>query len=281
MRIFFLILITLCVSAPAQAQRPKTKSLKDRYPNIAPEILLYEPFEDNKLLERGWYDGKKFTIAKNEGQVGKGCIEYARKEGATTPDNSSGIRYLFEPTDEVHLKFRIKLSKNWEWSGKDFHPHLMHFMTTENDSYRGPASSHLTMYVEPQNGKLRLAAQDIENKDSPSGLTQGPLKGGYNGQMFDSKEKLFTDDQWHTVVIMLKLNSLDQEAKKPNADGKVRAYFDDKEVVDRSDVILRSIDFPNMKFNQFLLTPYFGPGLLPHAQKLWIDELVISKERLN
>jgi hypothetical protein len=31
----------------------------------------------------------------------------------------------------------------------------------------------------------------------------------------------------------------------------------------------------------FLLTPSFGPGLLPHEQTLWIDELVVDKERLT
>ena len=36
-----------------------------------------------------------------------------------------------------------------------------------------------------------------------------------------------------------------------------------------------------MQFNQFLLTPYFGPGLLPHAQTLWIDELAVGTERLG
>jgi hypothetical protein len=36
-----------------------------------------------------------------------------------------------------------------------------------------------------------------------------------------------------------------------------------------------------MKFNQFLLTPYFGPGLLPHAQTLWIDELTVATKRLS
>ena len=35
-----------------------------------------------------------------------------------------------------------------------------------------------------------------------------------------------------------------------------------------------------MKFNQFLLTPYFGPGLLPHAQTLWIDELAVATKRV-
>ena len=34
-------------------------------------------------------------------------------------------------------------------------------------------------------------------------------------------------------------------------------------------------------FNQFLLTPYFGPGLLPHAQTLWIDELAVGTQRIG
>ena len=60
-----------------------------------------------------------------------------------------------------------------------------------------------------------------------------------------------------------------------------REGFDDRLVVDRTDVIFRSTDFPKMKFNQFLLTPYFGPGLLPHAQTLSIDDLVVATRRLG
>ena len=89
--------------------------------------------------------------------------------------------------------------KGWGWTGRPYHPHLMHFLTTENDKYHGPAASHLTLYIEPQEGKLRLAAQDIQNKDKPHGLTQGPLRGGYNGTFYDSKDVLFTDDAWHCV----------------------------------------------------------------------------------
>jgi len=46
-------------------------------------------------------------------------------------------------------------------------------------------------------------------------------------------------------------------------------------------IIFTTTDVPNMKWNQFLLTPYFGPGLLPHGQALWIDELVVSTERIG
>jgi hypothetical protein len=52
-------------------------------------------------------------------------------------------------------------------------------------------------------------------------------------------------------------------------------------VINNIDVILRSTDFPDMKFNQFLMAPYFGPGLLNNDQKLWIDELVVSNTRVG
>ena len=62
-------------------------------------------------------------------------------------------------------------------------------------------------------------------------------------------------------------------AELRNADGIVRGWFDDKLVIDRTNVVL--------KFNQFLLTPYFGPGLLPHEQTLWIDELAVATKHLG
>lgn len=244
-----------------------------------PAPLVTEGFDDAKLLSRGWYDGQKFDIDRTGTHRGDGCLMYHWKSGGTTPANSSGVRRLFEPTDTVYLRCHLKLSKNWGWTGRNYHPHLMHFMTTENAKWAGPAASHLTVYIEPCNGKLRLAAQDIQNKDAPHGLTQGPLRGGYNGALFDSQEKLFVDDQWHQIEAQFTLNSLDLQNDKPNADGIVRGWFDGNLVIDRTDVVLRSTDFPSMKFNQFLLTPYFGPGLLPHEQTLWIDELTVGTAR--
>ena len=178
------------------------------------------------------------------------------------------------------MRFFLKLSPGWRWTGRAYHPHLINILTTENDRNHGPAASHLTLYIEPQEGRLRLAAQDIQNRDKPHGLTQGPLRGGYNATTYDSEEELFTDDAWHCVEAQFRLNSLDLERDRPNADG-IGAWFDGKLVVERTDVILRSTDFPDMKFNQFLLAPYFGPGLLPREQTLWIDELTVGTERLG
>lgn len=244
-------------------------------------VLFREGFDDDRLPERGWYDGRRFVISQEGARSGAGCIAYHWRPGTTTPEGSSALRRLFDPTETVYLRFFLRLSKGWGWTERPYHPHLMHLLTSENGKYYGPAASHLTLYIEPQGGRLRLAAQDIENRETPHGLTQGPVRGGFNGTNFDSKDPLFTDDAWHCVEAMFRLNSLDLERDRPRADGVVRAWFDGKLVIERTDVVLRTTDFPKMKFNQFLLAPYFGPGLLPHEQTLWIDELAVGTRRLG
>jgi len=266
-------LIAIAVSARAAEPNARAEVNTDG-------ILFSESFENADLAERNWYDGTKCRIT-GDALSGKGCIEYEWTDRQSRVTGSSPVRRLFEPTDEVSIRFYLKLSKGWGWSEKNYHPHLTHFLTTENSKWHGPAASHLTLYIEPVGGKLRLAAQDIQNKDMPHGLTQGPLRGGYNGKFYDSKEVLFNDDQWHCVEAYFKLNTLDLQNDRPNRDGIVRGWFDGKLVVEHTDVVLRSTDFPKMKFNHFLMAPYFGPGLLPHAQKLWIDELTVGTKRIG
>jgi len=268
------------VAAAVVAVLPCPAPVNAAEPADAP-IFFREAFDDAGLLDRGFYDGERFAISEDRPFEGAGCLEYRWRAGATNPHDSSGVRRLFASSETVYLRIRIRLSENWGWTGRDYHPHLMHFLTTENEAYRGPASSRLTLYVEPQEGRLRLAAQDMQNADAPHGLTQRPLRGGYNGRFYDSQEKLFTDAEWHTVEAFFQLNSLDRDADRARTDGVVRGWFDGRLVIDRTDVVLRSPDFPEMKFNQFLLTPYFGPGLLPHAQGLWIDDLTVAPERVS
>jgi len=273
---FRVTLLTVCGGIAAAALSAESVGAEGR--PVA--VLFSESFDDADLAKRGWYDGREFRIA-GDARAGEGCIEYEWTGGQSKVQGSSPVRHLFEPTDEVAIRFYLKLSKGWGWSGRNYHPHLTHFLTTENSKWHGPAASHLTLYIEPVGGKLRLAAQDIQNANMPHGLTQGPLKGGYNGKFYDSDEVLFTDDQWHCVEAHFKLNTLDLSSDRPNRDGIVRGWFDGRLVVERTDVVLRSTDFPKMKFNQFLMAPYFAPGLLPHAQKLWIDELAVGTQRVG
>ncbi len=242
-------------------------------------ILFSESFDDANVKQRGWYDNAKVRIASNS-YAGKGCVEFEWLDGGKAV-GSRGFRHALKPTDEVHLRYYIRLSKGWGWTGRSYHPHLTHFLTTENGKWHGPARSHLTLYIEPVAGKLRLGATDMQNVNKPHGLTQGPLKGGYNGKLYDSKDVVLNDDKWHCVEAQFKLNTLDMKNDKPNRDGVIRGWFDGKLVVEQKDVVFRTTDFPKMKWNQFLLTPYFGPGLLPHAQKLWIDELAVGTKRIG
>ena len=247
--------------------------------NVPENVLFSENFDDADLTKRGWYDETRISIV-GDAQAGEGCIGYEWNSELKSCGSSS-IRHLFKPTGEVYYRFYLKLSKGFGWTGRDYHPHLTHFLTTENSEYHGPAASHLTLYIEPVNGKLRLGATDIQNKDMPHGLTQGELRGGYNGKLYDSKEVLFNDDKWHCIEAYFKLNTLDMENNSPNPDGIISGWFDGELVVEYTEVILRSTDFPEMKINQFLMAPYFGPGLLPHAQKLWIDELAVGTNRIG
>ena len=244
------------------------------------DILFSESFDDSKLDSRGWYDGENCRIS-GEAKKGKGCIEYEWFKGDNKVQGSSTKRHLIDPVNEVYIRFYLKLSKNWQWTGRNYHPHLTHFMTTENSEYHGPAVSHLTLYIEPVNGILRLATTDIQNKDMPHGLTQGELKGGWNDTFYDSEDILFNDNDWHCIEAYFKLNSLDMEKDRPMEDGIVRGWFDGEMVIEHEDVIFRSTDFPNMKINQFLMAPYFGPGLLNNNQKLWIDEMVVGKSKIG
>lgn len=237
-----------------------------------------ESFDDAKLESRGWYDGTTCRIS-SRAHNGEGCVEFEWIRGVQLVRGTSAQRHLFTPSEEVYVRYYLRLSEGWKWSGVDWHPHLTHFMTTENSEFHGPAASHLTLYIEPVNGRLRLGATDIQNEKMPHGLTQGPLKGGYNGKLYDSREILFKDDKWHCIEAYFRLNTIDQANDSANSDGIIKGWFDGKLVTDRTDVILRSADFPEMKFNQFLIAPYFGPGLLDNAQKLWIDDMVVAGKR--
>jgi len=94
-----------------------------------PGILFRESFDDDQLLTRGWYDGKKFAISRKEAFAGEGCIGYRWEAGGLTPASSDGIRHLFKPTEVVYLRFYIKFFPGWGWSGRNYHPHLIHLMT--------------------------------------------------------------------------------------------------------------------------------------------------------
>jgi hypothetical protein len=73
-------------------------------------VLFSESFEDADLAGRGWYDGTRFRIA-GDAMAGRGCVEYEWPDRQSGVKGSSPVRHLFEPTEEVSIRFYLKLSK--------------------------------------------------------------------------------------------------------------------------------------------------------------------------
>jgi hypothetical protein len=119
MRIALFILagcVSLAIDASGQATEPNAKADEN-----TDSILFSERFEDTDLAKRGWYDGTKFQIV-GDAAAGKECIEYEWTDSQSGVKGSSPVRHRFEPTDEVSIRFYLKLSKGWGWSGRNYHP---------------------------------------------------------------------------------------------------------------------------------------------------------------
>src|SRR5262249_48303074 len=80
-----------------------TGTLSARPTDEAEGVMFREGFDDDRLPQRGWYDGRTFAIDRECARGGDGCIAYHWKPGTTTPEGSSTLRRLFEPTDTVYV----------------------------------------------------------------------------------------------------------------------------------------------------------------------------------
>jgi hypothetical protein len=214
----------------------------------------------------------------------------------------------FQAVTNVTLRFSVKHSDNWAWTGVNWHPHEFHFITDVDPEYIGPAHTHLTLYVEAVNGKPRVGIQDGMNIDETrvgqnlvgvtekravaggNGDSDGHGEGGYyragdhyaNGKAWEPKETYFADEKgprhkgdWHEIRVRFELNTVKDGVGQK--DGVIQYWYDGKLLMDHHDIVFRTGQHPNMKINQFLMAPYYGPGV-PHEQTIWVDDLSISTE---
>ncbi|MBI2502639.1 MAG: hypothetical protein HYW07_05330 [Candidatus Latescibacteria bacterium] len=137
--------------------------------------------------------------------------------------------------------------------------------------------------MEVVNGRPRLAIQDGENIDEKRvgqnlvGVTEARSVAGCNGDSDGHGEEdcykaggiHANGKYWQAEKIYFGQNP------GPRYQGDwhhVRARF--KLNLDERRVVFRTGQHPNMKIDQLLVGPYFGPGV-PHEQWIWIDELRI------
>ncbi|MEI7903883.1 MAG: hypothetical protein WCI43_00535 [Candidatus Firestonebacteria bacterium] len=274
------------------------------------ELLFEEKFEDADFAGRGWYDTKGAGLSKTEHIPGSvSSLEFKFLKGARIPAGGTPARHLFKESDSVYVSFWIKFSANWTGSNKPYHPHMFHFTTNKNDKYCGPAWTHLTTYIEDTEGTPRLSIQDGQNIDvsrlkedltkktenravaGGNGNSDGTgkldcYKAGKryaNGKTWDADKKYFSDEpgpyykgDWHHIEVYFKLNSIVNG--KGVADGAAKYWYDGKLIINNDKVMLRTGQFPDMKFNQFLILPYIGDGS-PIEQSFWVDDLVVRTNK--
>ncbi len=288
-------------------------------------ILLIESFEDNNFASRGWYDFTSADVTNKEHiDNSKACFECKFLKGQKKCSGGTPGRHLFQETDEVYVSYWVKYSSNWEGSNKPYHPHEFHILTNADDKYVGPAITHLTLYIEQNEGRPLLALQDSKNVDKNCILLNNKsfigcngnfdsyqftenrsvaacngIMGGYdksdcfyygNGYYYSARawdfdtiyfqdtEGPYYKNNWHHIEAYFKLNSIVDGKGIP--DGQIKYWYDSRLLISYDNILMRTAQFPNMKFNQILIAPYIGDGS-PVEQTMWVDDLIVATSRFS
>lgn len=275
-------------------------------------VLFSESFEDTNFTARGWYDNTNLQLTTAEHIPGSTrSLEFHFNQGATTPTSGGAVRKKFSETDQIYLSYYVKYSANWEGSNQSYHPHQFYILTNLEGDWSGLANTHLTTYIEQNEGKPLVTIQDSLNIDQSkinidlTSLTETRAVAGCNGDSdgygngdcysagsaykngkqwkagniyFQDTPGTYYKNNWHFIEAFIKLNSI--TSGKANADGIIQYWYDDQLIIDHSDVVLRTGQHPNMKFNQFVIGPYIGDGS-PVSQTLWLDDLNVATSRAN
>lgn len=291
----------------ALAPMPAAFAQCPAFPSV--EVFFAERFQDANLASRGWYDNTAnvviSTIEHAPGSLSSGEYRFAR--GARTPTSGGGIRHKFPATDRFLVSYWVKYSANWEGSNRPYHPHEFNVLTNLDSDWTGPAFTHMTAYIEQNEGRPLLAIQDGVNIDQARvgmdlvGITEarsvagcngdsdghGPgdcyLNGSlyWNGKDWRAPMSYFQDvpgpyykNDWHLIEAYFQLNTVAAGVGVP--DGRVAYWYDGRVVLDHRDVVLRTGQYPGMLFQQFLVAPYIGDGS-PVDQTMWVDELTVGR----
>jgi hypothetical protein len=280
--------------------------------------LFTESFDAPGFTSRGWYDiGQDLPTTAAERRPGgsQRSLQWTWPRGAVTPSPASAARRLFTPTDRVYLSYWVKYSSNWVGSGLPFHPHEFNLLTTEDGPYSGLAFTRLTVYAEHSwrsgGGVPVVAMQDGVNIDQGRanqnlvtvtenrsvhgcngigdnyGTNVSCYRSGasfFNGRSLGPAPILWTDtpgpnykSDWHRVELYVQMNTIRNGVGQ--ADGVIRYWFDGRQIMDLSGVMMRTARYPNMRFNQLVLGPFMGEGS-PVNQTAWFDDLIVATGRV-
>ncbi len=264
-------------------------------------ILFQENFDDTNFSARGWYDGtyNSNAITNLQPYSGNGAYECHFNVGATHCLGGDPRRRKIAATDSVYVSFWLKTSSNWVGSGVAYHPHLLFLMTNLDGDYSGFYDSHKSAWIELWGLKPRVGFNDSlsidtsninvnlcnvsENRatDGCNGFCDSHIwdatacynsGGWYNGREVTSSLAM-TPNAWHHYEYYTKMNTI--SGGKGVNDGILQVWLDGQEIVNFTDLIIRTGQYPTAQWTQIALSPYIGDGS-PIDQYLWIDNLTVS-----
>jgi len=277
------------------------------------EILFQENFEDSNLTSRGWYDNTNIQLSTVEHVPGSiSSAEFYFPQGSTTPTSGGAIRKTFTATEEVYLSYYVKYSSNWTGSDQPYHPHEFLFLTNLDGDWNGLSDTHMTAYVEHNEGVPVVSLQDSQNIDenninvdltnisenrAVTGCNGAPNTGytrvdcytygdGHRNEIvwkasmpyFQDTQGQYYKNDWHKIEVRLKMNSI--QNNKGMADGIIQYWYDGELIINHSNVMFRTAQYPNMMFDMLAIAPYIGDGS-PISQTMWVDNLVIGSGYLG
>ena len=281
-------------------------SVSDEAPTT--ELLFEEHFEDTNYESRGWYDNSTPATVVSGGQTGN-CMQWAWTAGQTKPTGGDASRKEFTPTDEVYISFYIKFDTGWRGSQETYHPHMIHLLSDVDGSYQSLNASYLNTYIEfisdigsPYEIRPQLQFQDVyrvntglgsvpndlsgttENRStfycnqtppgSPDLVECYSLGGGYyySAAAWDAATIDVSKNEWHHIEVYYRMNTISGSVGQ--SDGIMREWIDSVLVVEKTNMLYRTNQHPDMKWAQFVFAPYIGDGA-PISETMWVDELSV------
>jgi hypothetical protein len=272
--------------------------------------FFQEDFEDANFTARNWYDttANSNLITASQYKTGTHAYECHYANGTTACANGTPARHLFTASDSVYVSYWMKLSSNWAGSGQPYHPHIIMLLTDQNGVWDGPAITHTTGYLELNANKPRIGLQDGQNIDNnnrganlcdtsesraangcngtcdsdpwddPAGCYDLTGNGDWtNGKMYTPNTAL-TLNVWHHTEAYMQMNTI--SGGKGQKDGIMQMWIDGSQVMNFTDIIYRTNQYPTMKWNQFFIGPYIGDGS-PANQYFWMDDLMVASARVG
>lgn len=271
-------------------------------------VLFTETFADSNFAARGWYDLSTTDRVASPAPSGMpGSLRMTWTAGQTNASTRT-MRRLFSATDRVYIRYQQSFSANWVGSGQSYHPHLVMCLSDLDGDYGNTADSYLAFYNEVNyqaGNRPAVKFQDNQYVDAANiGLNVGEARAtcGANGQQgYADSWDLYADGgvsngwynsrnlvgavqmaagntAWHTIEVEVVLNTV--VGGIGQTDGICRYWWDGVLVWERTNLIMRTGTRPNLKFNQFLFTPYIGDGS-PVTQTTYIADLTVATTRTS